>query len=85
MSLASTPVSRYACGMAAILRTIDASVSADGTITLAETVTGPAKALLTVLIEESEANEETLEAIAEPLADLPRFASLAALHADLDT
>ena len=71
--------------MAAILRTIDALVSADGTITLAETVTGPAKAVLTLLIEEPVANDETLEAIAEPLSGLPRFASLDALKADLDS
>ena len=71
--------------MAAILKTIDASVSADGTITLAEAVTGPAKAVLTLLIEEPEANKKTLQAIAEPLSGLPRFASLAALKADLDS
>lgn len=52
---------------------------------LAEAVTGPAKAVLTLLVEEPEANEETLKAIAEPLSGPPRFNNLAALKADLDS
>lgn len=40
---------------------------------LAEAVTGPAKAVLTLLVEEPEANKETLKAIAEPLSGPPRF------------
>jgi hypothetical protein len=71
--------------MGAILKTIDATVSADGTVTLAEKITGPAKAVLTLLVEEPEANEETLEAIAEPITGLPRFSNLTALRADLDS
>ncbi len=42
--------------MSATLKTIAATVSADGTITPAEPVTGPARAVLTVLVEQPEPN-----------------------------
>ncbi len=70
--------------MPATLRTVEATVSEDGTVTLAEPVTGPARAVLTLLIEEpSEPNSTTREAMNEPHEDLPRFASVDALKADL--
>ena len=70
--------------MSATLKTIAATVSADGTITPAEPVTGPARAVLTVLVEQPEPNGLTRGAIAEPLEDLPRFDTVAALKADLE-
>ncbi len=70
--------------MPATLKTIDATVSADGTITPAEPVTGPARAVLTLLVESPEPNQATREAMAEPLEDLPRFATVDALKADLE-
>jgi hypothetical protein len=61
--------------MAASLRTIEATVSADGVVTLAEPVTGPCKAVVTLLVEEWIPNPETLEAMEEPTDDLPRYSS----------
>ena len=61
--------------MAATLRTIEATVSADGVVTLAEPVTGPCKAVITVLVEEWTPNAVTQAAMNEPIDDLPRFRS----------
>jgi len=85
MLLAPGASSAYILAMAATLKTIQASVSADGILTLAEPVTGPALAVVTLLVEEPEPNETTLEALDEPLAGLPRFATIAALKADLES
>lgn len=59
--------------MAASLRTIEATVSADGVVTLAEPVTGPCKAVVTLLIDEWVPNATTLEAMTESTEDLPRY------------
>jgi hypothetical protein len=85
MSLAPKVSAQYGFAMAATLRTIQASVAADGTVSLAEKITGPAKAVLTLLVEEPEANEETAAAIAEPVAGLKRFETLADLKSDLES
>ena len=72
--------------MPATLKTVEATVSEDGTVTLSEPVTGPARAVVTLLIEEpSEPNATTREAMNEPPEDLPRFASVDALKADLES
>ena len=71
--------------MPARLKTIEATVSEDGIVTLAEPVSGPARAVLTLLIEEqTEPNATTRDAMNEPLEDLPRFASVASLKTDLE-
>jgi hypothetical protein len=59
--------------MAASLRTIEATVSADGVVTLAEPVTGPCKAVVTLLVEDRIPNAVTLAAMNEPIAGLPRY------------
>jgi hypothetical protein len=70
----------------AILKTVEAIVSEDGTVTLAEPVTGPARGVLTFLVEEpAEPSATTREAMDEPLENLPRFASVDALKADLES
>ncbi len=61
--------------MAASLRSIEATVSADGVVTLAEPVTGPCKAVITLLIDEWIPNSTTLEAMGEPTEELPRYRS----------
>ena len=59
--------------MAATLRTIEATVSEDGVITPAEPVTGPCKAVITLLIDEWLPNAVTVAAIEEPIDGLPRY------------
>jgi hypothetical protein len=59
--------------MAAALKTIHATVSADGLVTLSEPVSGPCKAVLTLLVEEWTPNAVTLAAMNEPTEDLPRY------------
>lgn len=61
--------------MAATLRAIEATVSADGVVILAEPVTGPCKAVLTLLVEERIPNAATLAAMNEPIDELPRYRS----------
>ena len=61
--------------MAASLRVIEATVSEDGTVTLAEPVKGPCKAVLTLLVEQPEPNSDTRAAMDEPTEGLPRFKS----------
>jgi hypothetical protein len=69
--------------MAAVLKTVHATVSADGTITLDEPVAGPTMAVLTFLAEEWVPNTATLEAMAEPVETLPRHPSAKAAKAAL--
>ena len=72
--------------MSATLKTVEATVSADGVVTLCEPVTGPARAVVTLLIEDpAEPNAATREAMNEPLEGLPRFSSVNALKADLES
>jgi len=59
--------------MAASLKTIAATVSADGFVTLAEPVNGPCKGVLTLLVEDRIPNAETLAAMDEPTEGLPRY------------
>jgi hypothetical protein len=61
--------------MAPSLRTIEATVSADGVVTLAEPVTGPCKAVVTLLIDEWTPNATTLEAMGEPTDKLPCYST----------
>jgi len=61
--------------MAASLRTTEATVTADGVVTLAEPVTVPCKAVVTLLVEEWIPNPETIKAMEEPTDDLPRYSS----------
>ncbi len=61
--------------MSASLKAIEATVSADGVITLAEPVAGPCKAILTLLVENPEPNSTTRAAMDEPIDDLPRYRS----------
>ena len=69
--------------MAAVLKTVHATVAADGTVTLDEPVAGPTMAVLTFLVEEWVPNAETLEAMAEPIEALPRHRSAKAAKAEL--
>ncbi len=59
--------------MSASLRAIHATVSEDGVVTLTEPVTGPCKAVLTLLVEDPNPNAETLAAMNEPSEGLPRY------------
>lgn len=59
--------------MSASLKTVEATVSEEGIVTLAEHVTGPCKAFLTLLIEEPTPNATTLEAMNEPSEGLQRY------------
>jgi hypothetical protein len=56
--------------MAAALRTIEASVSADGVVTTAEPVFGSCKAVLTILVNEKIPNAVTHAAMDEPTEGL---------------
>ena len=77
--------------MAATLRTIQASVSADGVVTLDEPVSGPRRAILTLIEDEAEENHpdaEELQAMLEAEADhaagnREAFTSLSDLKAKL--
>ena len=73
--------------MAASLKTLDAVVEADGTIRLRQPVrlSGPASAVVTILVHDDEPNEATRQAIEEPLAGLPRFENIDALFQELET
>ena len=63
--------------MSATLRTIEATVSADGVVTLAEPITGLCKAVLTILVDEWIPDATTLEAMDESTDELPRYRSAA--------
>ncbi len=69
--------------MAASLRAIEATVSEDGTVTLAEHVTGPCKAVLTLLVEEPTPDATTLEAMNEPSEGLERYKTASQAKASL--
>jgi hypothetical protein len=73
--------------MAASLRTLDAVVEADGTVRLRQPLrlSGPACAVVTILVQDQEPNETTRQAMDEPLAGLPRFESVDALFHELET
>ena len=69
--------------MSASLKTVEATVSEEGIVTLAEHVTGPCKAVLTLLIEEPIPNAETLEAMNESTEGLPRYSTASQAKAAL--
>jgi hypothetical protein len=73
--------------MAASLKTLDAVVEVDGTIRLRQPVklTGPASAVVTILIHDDEPNETTRMAIEEPSDGLPRFKTVEALLQELES
>ena len=71
--------------MSASLKTIEATIDPDGTIHLAEPILGPARAVITVLIEEPSPNATTIDAMREPLETLPSFASVEALLEELNS
>lgn len=59
--------------MAATLRVIEATVSAEGVVTRAEPVIGPCKGAVRLLVDEWVPNAATLAAMNEPTDDLPRY------------
>jgi len=59
--------------MAASLKTIQATVSADGVVTTAEPIYGPCVAVITLLVDEKIPNAVTRAAMDEPNEDLPRY------------
>ena len=61
--------------MATVLKTVHATVSADGTVTLAEPVVGPTVAVVTFMVDEWIPNADTLEAMSESIETLPRYHS----------
>ena len=69
--------------MAAALKTIQATVSADGVVTLAEPVIGPCKAVVTVLVDEWTPNATTLAAMSELIDELPRLRSVEDIRSNL--
>lgn len=73
--------------MAASLKTLDAVVEADGTVRLRQPVrlSGPAAAVVTILVHDDEPNEVTRQAIEEPIDGLPRFESVDALFRELES
>jgi hypothetical protein len=74
----------YIAVVAAILKTIEASVSENGVITPSEPLVGPAQAVITLIVEEPAPNEKTIRAMEEPVGYSPRFNTVAELKADLD-
>ena len=71
--------------MSASLRTVEATVSPEGIVTLSEPVFGPARAILTLLVEDSEPNADTRAAMNEPVEGLPRFTTVDDLMAHLES
>lgn len=69
--------------MSASLKAIQATVSEDGTVTLAEPVQVPCKAVLTLLVEQPEPNAVTRAAMNEPTEDLPRYRTMKDIRATL--
>ncbi len=69
--------------MAAALKTIQATVSADGVVTTQEPIWGPCGAVVTLLVEEKIPNAVTRAAMDEPTDDLPRYATAAEAKAAL--
>ena len=70
--------------MAATLKTVEATIEADGTVSLAEPLTGPARAVITVLIDDLEPNAITVAAMEESWELLPRHSSIEALLEELN-
>ena len=69
--------------MAATLKAIEATVSADGVVTTAEPIFRPCKAVLTLLVDEKILNAVTRAAMDEPTEDLPRYTSASQAKAAL--
>ena len=69
--------------MAASLKTIEATVSADGVVTTAEPIFGPCKAVLTLLVDEKVPNAVTRAAMDETDEDLPRYNTMKDIRATL--
>jgi hypothetical protein len=71
----------------ASLKTVDAVVEADGTVRLRRPMrlSGPASAVVTILVRDDDPNEATRQAIEEPIADLPRFESVDGLFEELES
>ena len=70
--------------MAATLKTVEATIDADGTVHLAEPLKGPARAVITVLIDDLEPNAITVAAMEESWELLPRHSSIEALLKELN-
>ena len=69
--------------MAATLKAIEATVSADGVVTMAEPIFRPCRAVLTLLVDEKILNAVTRAAMDEPTEDLPRYTSASQAKAAL--
>lgn len=59
--------------MTAALKTIHATVSADGIVTTRELIWGPCEAVITLLVEEKVPNTVTRAAMDESDENLPRY------------
>jgi hypothetical protein len=69
--------------MPASLKTIRATVSADGVVTTAEPILGPCEAVITLLVEDKIPNAVTRAAMDESTGDLPRYPSASQAKAAL--
>lgn len=69
--------------MAAALKTIHATVSADGIVTTKEPIWGPCEAVITLLVEEKIPNAVTRAAMDESDEDLPRYSNMEDIRATL--
>ncbi|MFT5469391.1 MAG: hypothetical protein ACI8UO_004512 [Verrucomicrobiales bacterium] len=70
--------------MPATLRSIEATIDSNGLVHLQEPLRGPAKAVVTVLIDDPVPNAETQAAMSESIESLPSFDSVEALMEDLE-
>jgi len=70
--------------MAAALKTIHATVSADGVVTTQEPIWGPCEAVITLLVDEKVPNAVTRAAMDEPTDDLPRYHTMEGIRATLE-
>jgi len=74
--------------MSAQLLSLNATLETDGSVRLLDAplrLPAPARAVLIVSADRDEPNAATRAAMSEPLDDLPRFASVAELQADLES
>jgi hypothetical protein len=73
--------------MGASLKTVDAVVEADGTVRLRKPMrlSGPTSAVVTLIVRDDEPNDDTRQAIDEPIAELPRFETVDALFQELES
>jgi hypothetical protein len=62
--------------MSASLKAIEATVSSEGIVTLSEPVFGPARAILTLIVEDPQPNAETRAAMLESTEGLPTFSNV---------